>query len=101
MKLEPPADATDLKGSLSSELDKIWAQIRRGVFDEDVTSIGYPFKMVLSSWFSAAFIYYFVYIYKAPADLASFCKNADDCISSFYDCCIYYVFIAPHCRKNS
>ena len=24
-----------LKGSLSSELDKIWAQIRRGVFDSE------------------------------------------------------------------
>ena len=33
MKLKPPADATDFKGSLSSSLDKIWAQIRRGVFD--------------------------------------------------------------------
>ena len=32
-EVKASADATDLKGSLSSELDKIWAQIRRGVFD--------------------------------------------------------------------
>ena len=34
-EVKPPADATDFKGGLSSELDKIWAQIRRGVFDQD------------------------------------------------------------------
>ena len=38
MQLKPPADATDFQGNLSSELGKIWAQIRKANLIKKIAS---------------------------------------------------------------